>query len=252
LEPWYHTFELPDGTVTPGLFDHRRLVSKLPMPASLEGRRCLDLASSDGFFAFEMARRGGDVTSVDLDDPAGRDWQEEAPEGGGTSGAKAKFERVREATGLDVRRLDLNLYDVSPDTVGEPYDFVFMGNVLLHVSDPARVLRNVRSVTGGQFLCFETISLTLTLARPGFPAAALGTRHESRWWTPNLAAHKRILNACGFEIAQTTFPLFQPFGAGTPSRPAKPIHKAPNPIDYAIFWGAVRWLGVPSAATLCR
>jgi hypothetical protein len=34
---WYHTFDLPGGIVTPGLFDHR----KLPIPASLAGLRCL-------------------------------------------------------------------------------------------------------------------------------------------------------------------------------------------------------------------
>jgi tRNA (mo5U34)-methyltransferase len=251
LDTWYHTFDLPDGTVTRGLFDHRSLVGRLPIPASLAGKRCLDLASSDGFFAFEMARRGGEVTSVDLDDPAGRDWQEDTPESGST-GARARFDQVRQVTGLDVRRLDLNLYDVSPETVGEPYDFVFMGNVLLHVSDPARVLRNVRSVTAGDFLCFETISMALTLTRPGFPAAALGTRQASRWWTPNLAAHKRLLRASGFEITKSTFPLFQPFGPGTARKPSIPVHKAPNPIDYILFWTLVRRSGVPSAATLCR
>jgi tRNA (mo5U34)-methyltransferase len=250
MEVWYHTFELPDGTVTRGLFDHRRVVQRLPLPESLAGKRCLDLASSDGFFAFEMARRGGEVTSVDMDDPSGRDWQEDAPESGST-GARARFEQVKKATGLDVRRLDLNLYDVSPETVGDPYDFVFMGNVLLHVSDPSRVLRNVRSVTAGRFLCFETISMALTLARPGFPAAALGWKHESRWWTPNLAAHKRLLRASGFTIEESRFPLFQAFGSGTASRPPIPIHKAENPVDYAIFWGLVRRFGVPSAATLC-
>ncbi len=251
MEAWYHTLELPDGTVTAGMYDHRRLVAKLPIPASLGGKRCLDLASSDGFFAFEMARRGGEVTSVDLDDPAGQDWQGEHPESGSTL-ARGRFERAREALGLDVRRLDLNLYDVSPETVGASYDFVFMGNVLLHVSDPARVLRNVRSVTAGHFLCFETISLTLTAMRPISPAASLNTLHEPRWWTPNLAGHRRLLRATGFEVERTVFPLLQPFGAAMPRRPTMPIHRAPDPLGSALFWSTVRWLGVPSAASLCR
>ena len=252
LTAWYHTFDLPDGTVTPGLFDHRGLVRKLPIPESLEGKRCLDLASADGFFAFDMARRGGEVTSVDLEDPAGRDWQEETPAPGGGTGCLARFEHVREVTGLDVRRLNMNLYDVSPETVGGPYDFVFMGNVLLHVSDPPRVLQNVRSVTGGEFLCFETISLTLTLTRPWTAAAALGTRHESRWWTPNLRAHRRLLEATGFEIVDSRFPLFQPFGKGTGRRPPIAPRKSPEPVKFVTFWTTIRWMGVPSAWTLCR
>lgn len=73
---WYHTIELPGGIVTRGYYDHRRLVSRLPIPASLAGRRCLDLASADGFWAFELARRGAAaVVSVDLSDASRQDWQ---------------------------------------------------------------------------------------------------------------------------------------------------------------------------------
>jgi tRNA (mo5U34)-methyltransferase len=48
---WYHTLELPDGYVTPGYFDLRGVSKRVPIPASLAGKRCLDLASSDGFWA---------------------------------------------------------------------------------------------------------------------------------------------------------------------------------------------------------
>src|ERR1700730_19119207 len=57
---WYHTLELPGGYVTPGYFDLRAVSRKVPIPPSLSGLRCLDLASSDGFWAFEMARRGAE------------------------------------------------------------------------------------------------------------------------------------------------------------------------------------------------
>ena len=250
---WYHTFELPDGTVTPGLFDHRGLVGKLPIPPSLEGRRCLDLASADGFFAFEMARRGGTVTSVDLEDAGAQDWQGEPgeTERRGT-GARERFELVRELTGLDVERVDLNLYDVSPEALGGAFDFVFMGNVLLHVSDPARVLRNVRSVTAGRFLCFETISLTLTLTRPFTAAAALSSETLVRWWTPNLRAHRRLLTATGFEIEDGRFPVFQRFGTGTTRRPSLSTLRRDEPLKWLSFWALTRWTGVPCAWTLCR
>lgn len=248
---WYHTFDLPDGTATPGLFDHRPLTRKLPIPASLAGRRCLDLASADGFFAFEMARRGGEVTSVDLEDPADQDWQGGRPESGST-GALARFELMRELTGLDVRRIDLDVYDISPEAVDGTYDFVFMGNMLLHVSDPARVLRNVRAVTHGEFLSFEALSLTLTLTRPLSPVAQLGGRDDVRWWTPNLRAHRRLLTATGFEIVESRFPLFQPFGRGTPARPALPLGQEARSAGWLAFWALTRWLGVFSTATLCR
>ena len=48
----------------------------MPIPASLAGKRCLDAAACEGFWSFEMARRGADeVVSVDLPDTAEQDWQ---------------------------------------------------------------------------------------------------------------------------------------------------------------------------------
>src|ERR1051326_1597538 len=57
---WYHTLELPGGVVTPGMFDTRPAATKIGMPPSLAGKRCLDVGTSDGFWAFEMERRGAD------------------------------------------------------------------------------------------------------------------------------------------------------------------------------------------------
>ena len=72
---WYHTFDLPDGTATRGMFDHRRVAPKLPIPASLEGKRCLDVAAADGFWSFELAKRGAkEVVSLDLPDTTRQDY----------------------------------------------------------------------------------------------------------------------------------------------------------------------------------
>src|SRR5215207_2037934 len=72
---WYHSIELAPGAVTPGWFDTRSIVRKLPFPASLEGRRCLDVATFDGFWAFEMERRGAAQTiGIDVLDPLRWDW----------------------------------------------------------------------------------------------------------------------------------------------------------------------------------
>ena len=47
-----------------GVFD------RYPVPADLSGLRCLDVGTMDGFWAFEMERRGAaSVTAIDLDDP---------------------------------------------------------------------------------------------------------------------------------------------------------------------------------------
>ncbi len=58
LDQWYHTIDLGNGLTTRGIFDHRSVVHCYGLPESLEGKTCLDVGTGDGFFAFEMERRG--------------------------------------------------------------------------------------------------------------------------------------------------------------------------------------------------
>jgi hypothetical protein len=67
---WYHSLDLAPGVVTPGMFDHRPHLARYPLPPDLSGKRCLDVGTMDGFWAFEMERRGAaSVVAIDLDDP---------------------------------------------------------------------------------------------------------------------------------------------------------------------------------------
>ncbi len=67
---WYHTLELAPGVVTPGWLDHRPILERIPLPRRLDGMRCLDVATFNGFWAFEMERRGAsEVVAVDVLDP---------------------------------------------------------------------------------------------------------------------------------------------------------------------------------------
>jgi len=71
---WWHVIEVAPGVLTPGAWDLRRTAERLPWPASLDGLRCLDVGTMDGFWAFELERRGaGDVVAIDLADPARQD-----------------------------------------------------------------------------------------------------------------------------------------------------------------------------------
>lgn len=239
---WYHTMDLPGGYTTPGYFDLRQVSRRVPIPSSLAGQRCLDLASSDGFWAFEMARRGAtEVVSIDLDDASRQDWQGlPADPTGGTGRAHRAFEIARQLYGFDnMTRVDMSVYDVSVQALGR-FDFVFMGNVLIHLSDPSRALATIRTVTSGQFLSYETISLPLSVVRPILPAARLWDLDEPRWWTPNMAGHRRLLEAGGFRVLGHGGPLFMPFGDFIPRWPR---HVPKRPKNMA-FWLFVRRFGV--------
>src|SRR3954452_18206247 len=70
---WYHTLELP-GLVTDGWFDLRPYIRHYRLPERMDGLRALDVGTWDGFWAFEMERRGAEVVALDLDDERDLDW----------------------------------------------------------------------------------------------------------------------------------------------------------------------------------
>ena len=57
----YHSLQLPDGTIIPGLIGIEALeqrVASFPIPTSLRGCRVLDVGAASGWNAFAMAARG--------------------------------------------------------------------------------------------------------------------------------------------------------------------------------------------------
>jgi tRNA (mo5U34)-methyltransferase len=252
---WYHTFELPGGLVTDGYFDLRRVVGKLPLPASLAGSRCLDVAACEGFWSFELARRGADaVVSVDLPHTDQQDWQGLVPlerRRIGSGLANEHFHLIRDALELgQVERVDLNIYDVGPQELGT-FDYVFVGNVLVHLADPVRALRAIRAAMrpDAELLSLEPTSLSLTLLSRKIPLGQLFDQDDPpQWWTPNMAAHRRFLHAAGFEVLDQGGPLFQPFGRVMPRFPRRP----PGNLRELLWWLWVRPLGPASAWVRAR
>src|SRR5882762_10640795 len=65
---WYHTVELTPDVTTPGWIDLRDIVDRVGFPARLDGVRALDVGTADGFWAFELERRGASVVAIDSDE----------------------------------------------------------------------------------------------------------------------------------------------------------------------------------------
>jgi hypothetical protein len=248
---WYHSFDLGEWT-TPGLFDHRSIVNKLLLPERLDGLRCLDAASADGFFAFELKRRGAaEVVSLDGESMATLDWQG-APDRRRSefdmSELRKRFELVREVTGLDVKRIKGNLYEISPEQLGQ-FDLVFLGNVLLHLRNPQAALHALWSVTRGEFISYEPVSFVQSVMHPWLPSATLWHGAPGpMWWTHNIAGHRHLLRVSGFEPVETRAPIFQPFGAGTINGPKKFSRR----FDRVAYWLWNRWFGLPSSVIRAR
>src|SRR5881398_852835 len=151
---WYHTIEVAPGVVTPGWFDLRSVVERMPWP-DVRGKRCLDVGTYDGFLAFELERRGAAaVVATDISDHSQWDWPHAERERGAeylaqVAGQKGRgFEIARSALGSSVEKREISVYDLSPEAVGA-FDVVVCGSLLLHLKDPVRALEAVRSVCRG-------------------------------------------------------------------------------------------------------
>ena len=225
---WYHTLELAPGVVTPGWFDTRALAPRLPWP-DLAGKRCLDVGTFDGFWAFEMERRGAsEVVGVDVLDPLKWDWPPDTEpatleEVGRRKGRGEGFVVAAEALGSKVQRWERSVYDVSVETCGT-YDVVYVGSLLLHLRDPLRALAAVRSVLrpGGELLLVDAIDLPLTLSLPGVPLAVLDGRGRPWWWKANLAGLGRMVAASGFELLGDPRRVWMTPGAGQQTTRPRP------------------------------
>jgi tRNA (mo5U34)-methyltransferase len=149
LKRWYHTIELAPGLVTDGVYDHRPVIDRYGLPESLAGKRALDVGTCDGFWAFELERRGAEVVALDVERWGDFDWLPAARSSlrwRARIRTGARFRLARAKLQSRVQRLECNVYDLSPATAGV-FDLVFCSDVLVHLRDPLSALVQIRSVT---------------------------------------------------------------------------------------------------------
>jgi tRNA (mo5U34)-methyltransferase len=212
---WYHTLELPGGVVTPGMFDHRPHLSHYPLDADLSGLRCLDVGTMDGFWAFEMERRGAaEVVAVDLEDPDALDWPVSLRATHERKLDETKAERfalVHRALGSRVQRRLSSVYDLSPEL--GTFDVVFCGDLLLHLRDPVRAVERLRSVCGGTAVIVNPI--VRFRFRERVALATFDGVDEFVYWTTNLAGLVRLVRSGGFTQVEAAKPFEVPFTDGS-------------------------------------
>ena len=204
---WYHTIELAHGIATPGYVDMRPVAPRV-LPGDLSGKRVLDIGTFDGFWAFEMERRSGDVTAIDLEKIDDAQWpphkreelKREVDEFGVELGRG--FRLASEVLASKVKRVVCDVYDAAPERIGGQVDLAFIGTLLLHLRDPVRALDQVRSclAPGGELRLIEPISVALSIRAPRRPSAEFQTLTTPfNWWVPNLAGIDAWLRTSGYE-----------------------------------------------------
>jgi SAM-dependent methyltransferase len=128
----YHSLELLNGTVIPGIIPVANLKARLdawPLPRDLRGRRVLDIGAASGWNSFECERRGAEVVAIDC----------------------VEYEELTAVKRLRNSKIEYALAEVeeiTPERFGF-FDYVLFFGVFYHLRHPLLALENVCSVTRG-------------------------------------------------------------------------------------------------------
>ncbi len=200
---WYHTMELAPGLVTHGWFDLRADVHRYGLPERMDGLRALDVGTWDGFWAFEMERRGAQVVALDLDDERELDWPprrrpaaySEEPRGAG-------FALAHEILGSRVERVVRSIYQATPDDIGT-FDIVLCGSVLIHLRDQMLALERIANLCRGTFISAEEYDRPTSFLP--IPLSRYRADRDSAvvFWQPSARTWRRMLWTAGFDRVQT-------------------------------------------------
>jgi tRNA (mo5U34)-methyltransferase len=188
---WWHSIDLGNGIVTPGLDNSSAKLQSMGIPEDLRGKTVLDIGAWDGFFSFEAERRGAKrVLATDS-----FCW------GGPGPGTKEGFEFARRVLSSKVEDYEIDVMDLSPEKIGM-FDVVFFLGVLYHMRHPLLALDLVWSVTApGGMAIIETHVDMLHLERPAiafYPGSELNN-DWTNWFGPNPSAVEGMLKVAGFK-----------------------------------------------------
>ncbi|MGH9799161.1 MAG: DUF1698 domain-containing protein [Blastocatellia bacterium] len=188
---WWHSIDLGNGQVTPGvhsLAEMQSLYQSLELPEDLSGKTLLDIGCWDGFYSFETERHGAQVTSVDC-------WR------------PSNFFAARAALKSKAEFQEHSVYEIGKDNLGS-FDMVLFMGVLYHLRHPLLALENVCELTR-DFAIIE--SHIIDKMREGDEPAMefyefdeLGGQYDN-WWAPNFECMVQMVRSAGFARAELLY-----------------------------------------------
>jgi tRNA (mo5U34)-methyltransferase len=182
---WYHSMELHDGTVIAGFQSIERLrarIAQFPISGDLRGKRVLDIGAWDGWFSFEMERRGAEVMAVDAT-------------------PHERFRIARELLGSKVEYRVDDICRLSPDKIGY-FDIVLFLGVLYHLKHPMLALEKVCELSTGM-VCVESFvtddgsDLSAKPVMEFYETTELCGQFDN-WVGPNVSCLLAMCRAAGF------------------------------------------------------
>jgi tRNA (mo5U34)-methyltransferase len=228
LGPWFHNLHLPDGTETApdhslGDFPRYKWQRLAPhLPERLDGCTALDIGCNAGYYSFELARRGAQVTGIDVDPHYL---------------TQARWAAQEFGLQDTVEFRQMQVYDLAREE--GKFDLVLFMGVFYHLRYPLLGLDIVSRRTG-RMMVFQTMRMpgmevytdTLdhqieerdALRDPGWPAMAFiehrFANDPTNWWVPNHAGIEAMLRSSGMVVRAHLgheIYLCEPAPPGTPS-----------------------------------
>lgn len=195
---WYHSIDLGGGIKTPGVFDHEPYLAQYHLPESLHGKRALDVATCDGFWAFQFEKLGAaEVVAMDIETLNDLDLlprlRTELPAEVLSHKTGDSFNLAKEILGSSVQRKTMNAYEISPERLGR-FDFVFCSDMIAHLLNPLAALQSIYSVVDGYALFVETYNPHL----PGKTAIYRGGVEQCVWWSYSYECLEQMIRDAGF------------------------------------------------------
>ncbi|MGE0082584.1 MAG: TIGR04290 family methyltransferase [Thiohalomonadaceae bacterium] len=208
LGPWFHNLHLPDGRQTApdhflGDFPAYKWQEIAPLlPERLDGWRVLDVGCNAGFYSIELARRGAQVTAIDVN-----------PHYLGQ--ARWAAEQVGVLHKIELHRMQV--YDLA--RWNDRFDLVLFLGVFYHLRYPLLGL-DIVTRRVGRMMVFQTLTMPGASVHPpvddipfegrdiltadGWPRMAFIEQRladdPTNWWAPNHAAVLAMLRSCGMRV----------------------------------------------------
>jgi SAM-dependent methyltransferase len=210
---WYHAFELPDGTVLPGVWDLRGHESNYLGGVDLAGKRVLELGPATGALTFYMERMGAEVVSFE----AGFDVSIDTLP---IKGDDQFLERLRvmqdtidrnhdgwwhlhRTLGSSAKFVQGNIYDMPADL--GTFDVTVVGAILLHLREPWGALSQAARRTTETMIVTEPLQDDLDPPETNIMRFSPSAEHHlTNWWSIYPGAVVSMLERLGFGQTETT------------------------------------------------
>ncbi|OGR36619.1 MAG: hypothetical protein A2051_08365 [Desulfovibrionales bacterium GWA2_65_9] len=127
---WYHKYEVFPGVMTPGRaqVDAKSILDRYGLPKDISGKRVLEIGAWDGAYTFELERRGGIVTAMDIQDKE-----------------RTGFSVAHKINNSKVSYVQCDVTNLNPAQHGK-YDIVMFLGVYYHILHPLLAFQNIFNV----------------------------------------------------------------------------------------------------------